>query len=749
MAQIRFANNVSTQLTKPVAADDSTIEVRSLIQGLTWPNISATGDYFLIVIDDISSSTWEIMKCTKVQVNGNETVLTVERGLEGTTATTFQAGSVVENRLTAGTLDTFGAGFPAKVEINRGGTGATTAAQARTNLGVPSKADLSSEVNTRISEVARLDKKIETSTPPSATTSVRGITILSNAIDSASEAMAATPKAVKTAYDDLNNKILSVPDVDAKTIIEKDGKVIAKDIAIDGDITDLASERGIFNSKLKDSLDYDTLIQQGFYTAYFSGSTNGPDGARRILVLSDNKNNNDAIQIAVTNRPPTLNKLSLDIRACSPDTGWTEWKKFISETDKASTSTPGIVQLNSAVNSASETLAATSKAVKTAYDKAAAAASKSATAGKLATARSITLTGPVTGTVNFDGSANVSIPTSVTSASTSAKGIVQLSSATNSKSEAVAATSKAVKAAYDKAVEAHSKAGLPLGHIFAWPFSTAPDGCIILNGSTYDRTLYADFFAYIKSKGWTKTDAEWQDIAQANNGFCPWYSEGDGSTNFRTPKFAPYMKVTLLTDSVGKYYEAGLPDHTHTYTRYSSKRDCAWADGTAIFWQSDKTQSSGKASASNSIYGNSTTVQPESHDWIICAVAIGAVTNIGSVDIADVISTVNQMQTKVTEAKEIDSSGYASSQHWVRYTDGRQIIYSDWGSDFSNTSAITFAKPFTTNPALMGFDSETISANSERRAKFADITATYFKINDWAYGSATKSGCWVAMGTWK
>ena len=171
MAQIRFANNVSTQLTKPVAADDSTIEVRSLTQGLVWPNISATGDYFLIVIDNISSSTWEILKCTKVQINGNVTILTVERGLEGTTATTFSAGSVVENRLTAGTLDTFGAGFPAKVEINRGGTGATTAADARTNLDVPSKADLSSEVNTRTSEVARLDQKIVDNVPPAATTS--------------------------------------------------------------------------------------------------------------------------------------------------------------------------------------------------------------------------------------------------------------------------------------------------------------------------------------------------------------------------------------------------------------------------------------------------------------------------------------------------------------------------------------------------------------------------------------------------
>lgn len=359
MAQIRFANNVSTQLTKPVAENDSTIEVRSLTQGLVWPDISATGDYFLIVIDDISSSTWEIMKCTKVQVNGAATVLTVERGLEGTTATTFNAGSVVENRLTAGTLDTFGEGFPAKVEINRGGTGATTATDARTNLDVPSKADLSSEVSTRTSEVARLDQKIIDNIPPAATTSVRGTTTLSSAVDSVSETLAATPKAVKTAYD----------------------KAVAVDTRLTSEVTTLETADTATNQKLTSE----------------------------------------------------VSRLEGEIAAHTPP--------------DASLTTKGIVQLNSAVDNASEVLAATPKAVKTAYDKAVAAAAKSASADKLTTARGITLTGPVTGTVDFDGSANVSIPTTVVSASTSAKGIVQLSSATNSESELVAATSKAVKAA--------------------------------------------------------------------------------------------------------------------------------------------------------------------------------------------------------------------------------------------------------------------------------------------------------------
>ena len=296
-------------------------------------------------------------------------------------------------------------------------------------------------------------------------------------------------------------------------------------------------------------------------------------------------------------------------------------------------------------------------------------------------------------------------------------------------------------------------AGLPLGYIFAWPFPTAPDGCIILNGSMYSRTLYADFFAYIKSKGWTKTETEWQSIAQANNGFCPWYSEGDGSTNFRTPKFAPYQKLTLASGDAGKYYETGLPNITGTFGSSVGSP----ADFTGAFLSNGKSYNVAESSVSlgsylgkldaslaNSIYGNSTTVRPESHDWLVCAVAFGVATNVGSVDVADVMSAVGQVQAT---AIEIDSSGYSSGQHWVRYKDGRQIIYSDWKEDIRGTT--TFIKPFTTNPCLIGFDNEDVPANTERRRKFSAITGTYFTTTDWAYGATTKSGCWIAMGIWK
>ncbi|HAW5709935.1 TPA: tail fiber protein, partial [Escherichia coli] len=82
--------------------------------------------------------------------------------------------------------------------------------------------------------------------------------------------------------------------------------------------------------------------------------------------------------------------------------------------EDASTTKKGIVQLSSATNSTSESLAATPKAVKAAYDLA---------NGKY----------------------------TAQDATTAQKGIIQLSSATNSTSETLAATPKAVKAANDNA----------------------------------------------------------------------------------------------------------------------------------------------------------------------------------------------------------------------------------------------------------------------------------------------------------
>lgn len=210
----------------------------------------------------------------------------------------------------------------------------------------------------------------------------------------------------------------------------------------------------------------------------------------------------------------------------------------------------GIVQLSSEVNSEDESKAATPKAVKQAYDKAIEAYNRlpanastskvgivklvdgltsTSTAealtanqgrvldGKISTLqnRSLTAGNGLTGGGNFSTSRTLSLgtPSKITASSTnsvtgnththeidkasaSIAGIVKLNSSTNSNSETEAATPKAVKQAYDKAVEALGKdTGVPLGSIIAFPREiTNPTGFLKCDGSTFSSSTYPDLY---------------------------------------------------------------------------------------------------------------------------------------------------------------------------------------------------------------------------------------------------------------
>ncbi|EFJ3030615.1 tail fiber protein [Escherichia coli] len=194
---------------------------------------------------------------------------------------------------------------------------------------------------------------------PDATLTAKGFTQLSSATNSTSETLAATPKAVKAAYD------LAA------------GKAPASHTHPWSQITGVPAA---------------SLTAKG--TVQLSSAT-------------DSQSETEAAT-------PKAVKIAYDLAR----------GKYTAQ--DATTTRKGIVQLSSAINNTSETLAATPKAVKAAYDLA---------AGKA----------PVSHTHPW------SQITGVPAASLTAKGTVQLSSAINSTSEILAATPKAVKAAYDLA----------------------------------------------------------------------------------------------------------------------------------------------------------------------------------------------------------------------------------------------------------------------------------------------------------
>lgn len=168
MAKQLFANNATSTITSTILATDLSLTLYPGTGSLFPSPIG--GDYFLVTLYD-TLSTVEIVKCTGRTLD----TLTIVRGQEGTVASSFPSGSLVEVRatrdtynnlaqktgdtiaditittLTTGThtsttshittadvvnltVDNLTLNNP--LEVSEGGTNATTASGARTNLGL-------------------------------------------------------------------------------------------------------------------------------------------------------------------------------------------------------------------------------------------------------------------------------------------------------------------------------------------------------------------------------------------------------------------------------------------------------------------------------------------------------------------------------------------------------------------------------------------------------------------------------------
>lgn len=299
----------------------------------------------------------------------------------------------------------------------------------------------------------------------------------------------------------------------------------------------------------------------------------------------------------------------------------------------------------------------------------------------------------------------------------------------------------------------------PLGFHYLHPYGTVPADSIICNGATYSRALYKDFFDYITAQGWVKTEAEWQEIATRDNGFCPFYSSGDDKTNFRTPKFAPYQQIAMGVAQATTYHQAGIPNIIGTFGVRGIELSDGYFKGSGCFFLDNNfnfaDKNSGHATYSSSggigfsarvvsqVYGNSNTVQPESHSWVMCVVAYGVATNVGSVDIQNVMSAVNAVQAQVGEiptpkayVKETHVSGTQGYRVW---SDG---FIEQWGTvtvpGEDSDKTLTFQKPFKNanyNIQTAGWEI------TDRHACVMSKTATSVTIRAWG-----NDNDWYAFG---
>lgn len=145
------------------------------------------------------------------------------------------------------------------------------------------------------------------------------------------------------------------------------------------------------------------------------------------------------------------------------------------------------------------------------------------------------------------------------------------------------------------------------GTVIIWPGTTVPDGYLLCDGSAISRTTYAALFAVIGTT----------------------YGPGDSSGTFNLPNFTNRF---IEGGTAGTYISAGLPNitgdvyNTNKYggagfwnTRTGAFKQAStgsinYVSGDYAIQGSDFFNSTlgFDASLSNSIYGNSTTVQPSS-----------------------------------------------------------------------------------------------------------------------------------------
>lgn len=107
-----------------------------------------------------------------------------------------------------------------------------------------------------------------------------------------------------------------------------DGAITVKDVAIGGDLGDLASARGIFDTLTKDSVNCNTLTDQGVYAISLAKTVNGPGFSAKLIVFNG-KNSKFTNQMALASGAGTSGTVRVAYRAKNSEDIWSPWSEGI------------------------------------------------------------------------------------------------------------------------------------------------------------------------------------------------------------------------------------------------------------------------------------------------------------------------------------------------------------------------------------------------------------------------------------
>ena len=233
-----------------------------------------------------------------------------------------------------------------------------------------------------------------------------------------------------------------------------------------------------------------------------------------------------------------------------------------------------------------------------------------------------------------------------------------------------------------------------LGEFWFTLDGTIPVGGLPHLGHLCARASYPDFWAWREAKGNILSDEEWIAYANSHGGVCPYYSYGDGSTTFRTPKYdEAFLKIVTSTMYGGSYGAEGLPNITGSFmvdpyvangvgvhsqtgaffeTRDNAKHYAAYEAPTNM---TGVTVGNFDASRSNSIYGASAHVTPKNVGVLVGVYAVGKLGTIGSTDAEALLAGYSTLEAQLSSKLNDDVSNlqFTGKQMISRLSKGSSI----------------------------------------------------------------------------
>lgn len=244
-----------------------------------------------------------------------------------------------------------------------------------------------------------------------------------------------------------------------------------------------------------------------------------------------------------------------------------------------------------------------------------------------------------------------------------------------------------------------------------------PVGGVPYCGQEVTRATYADLWSWVQAQGLVKTEDEWQALNTSQKGNVPFYSEGDGSTTFRMPKVVGYIRGAASQSEAGSYAAEGLPNIVgQDSLGWSCVNDGLLTNGGtvsgallgskvtaygALAYQAtsfavNETVPYGvgfDASRSNSIYGNSEHVTPETSVILFGVYAFGEITNVGALD-ADTLAT----GLATLEANKLSRDDKAEITSWCIPNYAAQIAGSTSSGALIQVDADSFVSVYSEVP---------------------------------------------------